>query len=440
MAPMPDEQVRRTLTEAGQGHLWDHALTLPPGAREAFLASAQAFPWARLRQAVLEGPPAPPSELRPPQALTLKRQEAVGGLRPRLAALGRRRLAAGEVATLLLAGGQGSRLGHPGPKGTLVLGPEADRTLYAVLAERVAAAGRAVGRRIPLLVLVGPDTEEATREAFHRGAAAWGLEAGQVTFLRQGTLPALNPEGRALLEAPGRLALAPDGHGGALAALSDAGLLERLWREGVRVLTTFQVDNPLARPLDPVLLGWMQERGAQVVGKAVRKVDAAERVGVFAREVTGRTRIVEYSELGAVGGAEALLLGSIAVHALDLAWLRSLCVAGEWPLPLHPTFKRLPGLSPEGGAPQVKLERFLFDVFPFAPRVEVHEVARAREFAPIKNAEGSDSPASARALVEAEVRRWHRRRGIPLTEPPSLRPLEVDDDGADDGRPAAPNG
>lgn len=430
----PDDPVENALRQAGQGHLWEHALGLPEGTREAFLASVASYPWARLRQAVLEGPPKPPSELRPPQALTLRRQEAVGGLRPRLAALGRRRLAAGEVATLLLAGGQGSRLGHPGPKGTLVLGPEADRTLYAVLAERVVAAGRAVGRRVPLLVLVGPDTEAPTREAFERQAPRWGLEPGQVTFVRQGTLPALDLQGRALLEGPGRLALAPDGHGGALSALSSAGLMDRLWLEGVRVLTTFQVDNPLARPLDPVMLGWMQERAAQVVGKAVRKVDAAERVGVFARELTGRTRIVEYSELGAVPGGEGLQLGSIAVHALDLGWLRSLCVGGEWPLPLHPAVRRLPGAPSEGGAPGVKLERFLFDVFPLAQRVEVHEVARAREFAPIKNAEGADSPASARALVEAEVRRWHRRRGLPLTGTPSLRPLEVDDDGADDAR------
>lgn len=377
-------------------------------------------------------------ELRPPQVLTLGRQGREPELRRRLARLGRGLLAGGRVATLLLAGGQGTRLGVEGPKGNVVFGPEADRTLYRIHAERVAAVSRRAGRPIPLFVLVSAATEAATREAFEE-AAAWGLEAGQVRFVVQGTLPALDDAGRALLAAPGALALAPDGHGGAYQALARAEILEELAEAEVDVLTTFQVDNPLGRPLDPVMLGWMVERRLSAVGKAVRKATPEERVGVFARDLRGRLRVVEYTELpereqeptpGEPVEAP-LVMGSIAIHGFAVRFLRDLARAGH-ALPLHRARKRVPHLG-EGGAvvepdePNAwKLERFLFDLFPAAERAEVHEVKREWEFAPVKNARGADSLATARVLVEAEVRRWHRARGLPEPERASLRPLELD--------------
>ena len=257
---------------------------------------------------------------------------AQGGLRLRLAKQGLGLLTGGRVATLLLAGGQGTRLGHPGPKGTFPLAGEASRPLYKVLAERIVAMGRMVGAPIPWIVLTSPQTDAATRAAF-ADAVNWGIAPDQLEFVVQGQLPVLDASGHALLEAPGALALAPDGHGGALTALAREGVLERLRARGVQVLTTFQVDNPLARPVDPVMLGWMVEQSAQVVSKAVAKATPEERVGVFARDLAGRHRIVEYTELPDEG-AEDLTLGSIALHALSLRWLDEL-LRGGFQLPLH---------------------------------------------------------------------------------------------------------
>lgn len=293
------------------------------------------------------------------------------------------------------------------------------------------AASRKATRPLPLVVLTGPDTDAPTRAAF-LAAEHHGLDPALVRFVRQGELPALDAAGRALLAAPGRLALSPDGHGGLVEALRASGTLASLGSLGVEWLTTFQVDNPLARPLDPAFLGLVLDRRAVAAGKAVRKADPAERVGVFARGIDGRTRIVEYSELPA-GGCPDLVLGSIAVHAFSLPWLLSVVADPAFALPFHRATKPVVSLDPADPAapavsrPATKLEQFLFDLLPLAPRVAVMEVDRRREFAPVKNATGADSPDTCRAAVAAEVARWHDEAGVPRPAgTASLRPLDCD--------------
>ncbi len=430
------------LEAAGQTHVVAGADALTPAARERFLAEVAAVPWERLRAALdARAVPLPP-DLRAPAALTLRRQRNAPGILGRLAAGAAPLLARGGVGAVLLAGGQGTRLGHPGPKGSFALGPGEDRTLYAIHAERVAAVGRRAGRPAPLAILVGRDTEEGTRDAFAH-PARHGLAPDQVRIVRQGELPAVDDAGRALLAEPGRLALAPDGHGGLVEALRRDGALAWFAERGVEVLVTFQVDNPLARPLDPVFLGWLLERRAEAGGKAVRKRVPDERVGVFARDLVGRVRVVEYSEMPE-GGLPDLVLGSIAVHAFSLPWLRATAEAPGFALPWHRARKRVACLAPDGPvgralpaseAPTAtKLEQFLFDLLPLAPRTAIHEVDRRREFAPVKNATGEDSPETARALVAAEIARWHREAGLPVPDPvPPLCPLVAD--GPEDLRP-----
>lgn len=418
------------LESTGQAHLLRHAATLAAPARAAFEAELSGIPWERVATAFRTPAGGVPPDLRPPACLTWRRQQNEAGFARRLAAQGAALLGAGRVATVLLAGGQGTRLGFPGPKGTYVLGPEPDRTLYAVLLERVLAVSRAAGRPVPLVLLVSRETEQATRGALE--AAGWhGLDPALVRIVRQGELPALDPEGRALLAGPGRLALSPDGHGGLVEALRVSGTFDWLADLGVECVTTHQVDNPLGRALDPVFLGWLLDRRAVAAGKAVRKRDPGEKVGMFARAVDGRVRIVEYSEIPPAAAAE-LQLGSIAIHAFSLAWLRRQLEDPTFTLPFHHARKKVPSWTAEAGVvtPErenaVKLEQFLFDLLPLAPRVAVHEVDRAREFAPIKNATGDDSPDTCRAAVAAEIARWHRVAGKPAPPVASLRPLVAD--------------
>ena len=426
------------LRAAGQEHLGRHAETLDADAGARFLELSAGLPWDELREGFEARGPKHSPALRPPITLRLKRQLAEGPLRNRVSRLGRGLLAGGRVATLLLAGGQGTRLGHPGPKGTVIFGPEADRSLYRLHAERIAAVSRWAGKPVPFYVLTSPQTDEATREAF-QDAESWGLQPGQVRFLRQTTLPALDESGKALLLEAGELALAPDGHGGAFSTIVREGVVQELSDAGVDVLTTFQVDNPLGRSLDPMMLGWMVERRLEAIGKAVRKATPDEKVGVFARDLRSSLRVVEYTELEGIGedqeagGAMSapLDMGSIAIHGFAVSFLKRLVEEGVH-LPLHRAHKKVAHLGADGAlvepdAPNAwKLERFIFDLFPLAKRAEVQEVKREWEFAPVKNAEGVDSLLTARVMVAAEVRRWHEDLGLAYDGEGSLRPAELD--------------
>src|SRR4051812_25351515 len=151
----------------------------------------------------------------------------------------------GEVAALLVAGGQGSRLGFDHPKGMYPVGPVSRKPLFQVHAEKVLAASRRHGKPVPFLIMTSPATHDET-VAFFREKDFFGLPPGEVFFFCQGTMPSLDlATGKLLLEAPGRLFLSPDGHGGTLTALATSGLLGRMKQRGVKHVFYFQVDNPL---------------------------------------------------------------------------------------------------------------------------------------------------------------------------------------------------
>ena len=170
-------------------------------------------------------------------------------------ALGGEALRRGEVAVLLVAGGQGSRLGFDKPKGMFPVGPVTGATLFQIHAEKVLAVSRRYGRPVPLLVMTSPATHTET-EAFFHAHGFFGLARGDVYFFQQGTMPAVDlATGRILLEAPGRLFLSPNGHGGTLTALAETPVLGAMEARGVRHLFYFQVDNPLVKVCDPAFLG-----------------------------------------------------------------------------------------------------------------------------------------------------------------------------------------
>jgi UDP-N-acetylglucosamine/UDP-N-acetylgalactosamine diphosphorylase len=346
---------------------------------------------------------------------------------PRARAIGEERLRGEKVAALIVAGGQGTRLGYDGPKGCFPVGPVSGCSLFAWHAAKIVAARRRYAARIPLLVLTSDANDRTTREYFAANGF-FGLPEEDVIIFQQGMLPAVDFEGKLMLESPSHLALAPDGHGGTLTALAKCGVLDVLEARGIEDIFYFQVDNPMVRVLDPVYLGHHHAARSQMSSKACAKRDATEKVGVFAANPP-LVGIIEYSDLPAdlmtatdPDGRLRYRAGNIAIHVLTVEFVRGLTRDGL-KLPYHRAVKAIPYVDTTGTTVKaaakngVKFETFIFDALPLAARALVLEAARSEEFSPIKNKDGEDSPATARNDLDAMFRRWFTTAGIDTAAP-----------------------
>jgi UDP-N-acetylglucosamine/UDP-N-acetylgalactosamine diphosphorylase len=289
------------------------------------------------------------------------------------------------------------------------------------------------------------DATDAATRALFESERCFGLPPADVRFFVQGTLPSVDFEGRILLEAPDRIAASPDGHGGAIPALASSGLLDDLEARGVRLLSYTQVDNPLARLADPLFLGLHDLEGAEMSCKVLAKRAPDERAGTVGRR-GGRVHVIEYTEVDpwhrdrqGAEGELAFWAGSIAMHVLNVDFVRRVAADADRVLPCHVSPKAIPALDPGGrplvaGAPNgYKLERFVFDALPEARRVALLEVRRAEEYSPIKNRTGGESPQTAREDLVACYHRWLEAAGVAGIQPDAW--IELDQsavDGPDD--------
>jgi UDP-N-acetylglucosamine/UDP-N-acetylgalactosamine diphosphorylase len=342
---------------------------------------------------------------------------------------GEKALRAGKVAVLLVAGGQGSRLGFDQPKGMFPIGPVTNATLFQIHSEKVLALSRRYLDRgtIPLLVMTSPATDAETRTFFSEHNY-FGLPAEGVFFFCQGTMPALDlATGRLLLEDRGRLFTSPNGHGGTLTALAESGLLRQLREKGIEQIFYFQVDNPLVKIADPVFLGHHLLARAEVSSKVIPKEGPADKLGNLV-QVEGRCTIIEYSDLPAdlarqtdEQGRLRIWAGSPAIHIFDVGFLERITGqrgASSGSLPFHIARKKVPYLDEKGKRVEpaqenaLKFERFIFDVLPLAERWTVVETSRREEFEPLKNATGKDSPQTVRQAISNLAGDWLEKAGV----------------------------
>ncbi len=332
-------------------------------------------------------------------------------------------LSAGKVGVILVAGGQGTRLGFPHPKGMFAIGPVTNRSLFQMHVEQLLAVSERYGRRIPLYLMTSPATHDETLAYFDENQR-FGLPAEDLHVFCQGTMPAVDDAGRMLLDSKDSLALSPDGHGGMLAALKRTGCLADMQRRGLEQLFYFQVDNPLVPVCDRDLLGYHQLAGAEMSTLVVAKTDPLEKVGNVVR-VDGALQVIEYSDLPASAaqrrdakGNLVLWAGSIAVHGLSVAFLTREADSADG-LPFHRARKKVPYLNELGERVEprepnaTKYERFIFDLMPSARGAIVVEGAVRDVFAPLKNASGAatDTPETTRAALVAKFTRWLNEAG-----------------------------
>lgn len=349
-------------------------------------------------------------------------------------AAGETALRAGRVAAFTVAGGQGTRLGYEGPKGTFAVTPLKNKPLFQLFAEKIKAAGLRHGRPLHWFILTSHANHGQT-EQFFAANRFFGLDRGRVHFFRQGRMPAVDFAGKIMLETRSALALGPDGHGGSLRALHRSGALDLMQAEGIDTISYFQVDNPLVRCVDPAFIGFHLQAGTGMSSKMVPKACPEEKVGHFCRQ-QGKVVVVEYSDMPAAMQREAnpdgslrYGAGSIAIHLIDREFARRIATGVEGvALPFHRADKKITTIDAVGRpvkpekANGVKFEMFVFDALPFADKSIVIETARADDFSPVKNAAGVDSPQTARDDQLRQFARWLKAVGAAVETDASGRP------------------
>ncbi|KAK9832988.1 hypothetical protein WJX74_003678 [Apatococcus lobatus] len=334
----------------------------------------------------------------------------------------------GKVGVVLLAGGQGTRLGSSQPKGCYNIGLPSGKSLFQLQAERIlrlqqlaaAASGQPDGIRKPVrwYIMTSRSTHEATT-SFFKDHGHFGLQASQLFFFQQGELPALTEDGQIILASQTLPAMSPNGNGGIYEALHKSGALADMQAQGVEAVDCYSVDNALVRPGSPTFIGHCWQRNTDCGARVVAKAYPEEKVGVFAQRGS-RIEVVEYSELDP-GEAASTDPGTgelrynwsnVCMHYFSRHFLqRAADFLASGRGSYHAARKSIP--SKDGPVQGVKLEAFIFDTFAIAHQPSLMEVLRHEEFAPVKNARGAakDSPDTARAAVLALHSRWMQRSG-----------------------------
>lgn len=338
-------------------------------------------------------------------------------------------LAAGDVGVLLVAGGQGSRLGFDKPKSLYPIGPVSGATLLQIHIEKVQALARRYKRSIPLYLMTSPITHEATVD-FLREHKNFGLPDDDLFVFCQGTMPAVDAKtGQLLLADKDRLFLSPDGHGGAVAALAASGAVEQIERRGLKHLFYFQVDNPLTPVCDSKLIGCHLAAKSELTSLAIAKTNPEEKVGNFVT-IEGRQHVIEYSDFPSDVAARrddqgqlVFWAGSVAIHVFEVAFLRRSLELKE-SLPFHVARKKVPRIDPQGQQVEpelpnaLKFEKFIFDLLPHAKNPLVVEFPEHEVFAPLKNAAGApkDTPEYVRQMMLQQHRRWLTAAGAAVDD------------------------
>ncbi|MGN1372587.1 MAG: UTP--glucose-1-phosphate uridylyltransferase [Candidatus Coproplasma sp.] len=396
------EAASALLEKYGQLHLLHYYDKLSDAQKEILLDAIEKIDFTALKCLQAEENK-PLGEVTPIEALPLKeiRKRSSGFMQTGNAAIRE-----GRVGVVLLAGGQGTRLGFDGPKGTFNIGVSRPLYIFECQINNIKACCQGAGVLPHLFIMTGPQNDEVTRKFFEEHGY-FGYDKKLVHFFVQGVAPAISPDGKILMEEKYRPVLTPDGNGGWFKALNKAyGRMLTKW--GIEWLNLAGVDNVLQKICDPVFIGATIASGANCASKSVKKVTPDEKVGVICKE-DGVPTVIEYYDMPKnlkvrrdVKGELVFCYGVILNYLFSVGKLRE---TTNKKLPYHLAEKKIPCLkggkkfTPE--APNgFKIEQLAVDLVKLMGSCIAYEVEREREFAPVKNATGVDSVESARQLLE----------------------------------------
>ena len=325
--------------------------------------------------------------------------------------IGKKAIMEGKLAAVTMAGGQGTRLGHKGPKGTYDIGLTSHKSLFELLCDHLKEEGKKYNVTIPWFIMTSRENNKETIEFFEKNRYFGYQRNKNIFFFNQGELPMMDTEGKILIGEDGLIKQAADGHGGIYESLLKTGMTKEMKQIGIEWVFIAGVDNCLAKMVDPVLMGIAIDKEVTVACKSVVKANPQEKVGVFCRR-NGKPNVIEYSEITeemaeATDENGELLYGESHILC-NLFRVDAVERMGSTPLPYHVAYKKATYLDKDGKLVQptspnaYKFEAFLFDAFGEVDDMAVLRVKREEEFAPVKNADtaGVDCPKTARELYQ----------------------------------------
>ena len=330
--------------------------------------------------------------------------------------LGEKTIISGQYAVVTMAGGQGTRLGHTGPKGTFKLDVYGKgKYLFEILAENLKEANKKFNTIIPWYIMTSKENNDETQE-FLEKHNYFGYDKNSVMLFKQGELPLVNTEGKMLIGKNLKIKEASDGNGGVFTSLRTTGMLADMKERGVKWIFIGGVDNAILKMADITLLGMAIDKDVQIASKSVVKANPHERVGVFCK-MNNHPKVIEYSELPEKMAEEVDENGELKYgesHIMcNLFTIDAIEKISKEPLIYHSAFKKNSYIDENGKEviPEepnsYKFEAFIFDAFELFDDIAILRGKREDDFAPVKNKEGVDSPKTAKELYE---KYWERQK------------------------------
>ncbi len=399
------ETTENTLKRIGQEQILRYWGELNESEKKSLEAQVRGTDWSVLENLAHPENLSGKGKIEPISGLRAKEIEA---RREEFFALGKEAIKKGKVGAVLLAGGQGTRLGTDAPKGTFDIGITRPLYIFQQQIENLLEVTNECGAYVPLYVMTSEKNNDET-VAFWKEKNYFGYPAQYVRFFKQDMAPAVDFSGKVILEGKANIALSPNGNGGWYSSLARCGLLSEIRARGIEWLNAFAVDNVLQRIADPVFVGACIAEGVNCGSKVVCKAEPHEKVGVLCLE-DGKPNIIEYYELTEEMANARDEKGDLQyIYGVILNYLfrlEKLDEVADAKIPVHVVKKKVPYLSDAGELvkPQTengyKFETLILDMIKLMETCLPFEVVREREFAPIKNRTGVDSVETARELLQ----------------------------------------
>lgn len=402
---MKEKELFNVLKEHGQEHIFEAYQKLDDTGKEKLAAQIERIDWSIVEMAGHKELAQERGKLEPLSALEVTEIEQN---KAKYEGIGLDAIRAGKVGAVLLAGGQGTRLGSDGPKGKYNIGLTKEVFIFERLIRNLLDVTDKAGCFVPLYVMTSDKNHEETT-AFFEEKQYFGYPKDFVKFFKQEMAPSVDFQGKLYMESADSLSLSPNGNGGWFYSMAVTGVLKDVKARGVEWLNIFAVDNVLQRIADPVFVGATIDSGCVSGAKVVRKADPEEKIGVLCLE-DGRPSIVEYYEMTEeiinsreADGELSYNFGVILNYLFRVDKLEEIA---NQKMAVHVVEKKIPYMDEKGELVKpespngYKFELLVLDMIHMFPNCLSYEVVRDYEFAPIKNKTGVDSVESARALLQ----------------------------------------